>query len=37
LLQLKRFRQYMAFGPFLAAGGVVAVLWGRPFLGWYFG
>jgi leader peptidase (prepilin peptidase) / N-methyltransferase len=37
LLRLKRFRQYMAFGPFLALGGVVAALWGRPFLGWYFG
>ena len=37
LLRLKRFRQYMAFGPFLALGGVVAVLWGHPVLGWYFG
>jgi leader peptidase (prepilin peptidase)/N-methyltransferase len=34
---LKRLGQYLAFGPFLALGGVVAALWGRPFLAWYFG
>jgi leader peptidase (prepilin peptidase) / N-methyltransferase len=37
LLRLKRLGQHLAFGPFLALGGVVAALWGRPFLGWYFG
>ena len=25
------------FGPFLAAGGVLAALWGRPLLAWYLG
>jgi leader peptidase (prepilin peptidase) / N-methyltransferase len=34
---LRRLGQELAFGPFLALGGVVAVLWGRPFLSWYFG
>jgi leader peptidase (prepilin peptidase)/N-methyltransferase len=34
---LKRLGQYIAFGPFLALGGIVATLWGRAFLDWYFG
>ncbi len=37
LLGLKRLGQHLAFGPFLALGGIVAALWGRPFLSWYFG
>jgi len=37
LLGLRRFGQHLAFGPFLALGGVAAALWGRPFLSWYFG
>jgi leader peptidase (prepilin peptidase)/N-methyltransferase len=37
VFRLKRLGQYIAFGPFLALGGVLAVLWGRPFLRWYFG
>jgi leader peptidase (prepilin peptidase)/N-methyltransferase len=32
-----RLREHIAFGPFLALGGVVAALWGRQFLAWYFG
>jgi leader peptidase (prepilin peptidase)/N-methyltransferase len=27
----------IAFGPFLAVGGVVALFWGRAILGWYLG
>jgi leader peptidase (prepilin peptidase) / N-methyltransferase len=37
LFGLRRLGQELAFGPFLALGGVVAALWGRPFLAWYFG
>ena len=33
----RRFGEYLPFGPFLAAGGVVASLWGRPLLEWYLG
>jgi hypothetical protein len=29
--------EYLPFGPFLAVGGVVAGLWGRPLLEWYLG
>jgi len=36
-LGLRRLGQELAFGPFLALGGVLAALWGRPFLAWYFG
>ena len=25
------------FGPFLALGGVISLLWGRPLLAWYLG
>jgi leader peptidase (prepilin peptidase)/N-methyltransferase len=32
-----RLREHIAFGPFLALGGVVAALWGRQFLAWYLG
>jgi len=37
VLGLARFREHIAFGPFLALGGVVAALWGRPILAWYLG
>jgi prepilin signal peptidase PulO-like enzyme (type II secretory pathway) len=33
----RRFGEYLPFGPFLAAGGVVATLCGRPLLEWYLG
>ena len=31
----RRFGEYLPFGPFLAAGGLVAAVWGRPLLEWY--
>jgi len=31
----KRLQEHFAFGPFLAAGTLVAVWWGRPILDWY--
>jgi leader peptidase (prepilin peptidase)/N-methyltransferase len=31
----KRWGQYLAFGPFLALGGLAAAFWGRPVLAWY--
>jgi leader peptidase (prepilin peptidase)/N-methyltransferase len=37
VLGLTRLRQHIAFGPFLALGGVVGALWGRPILAWYLG
>ncbi len=33
----KQWGQYLAFGPFLASGGLAAALWGRPVLAWYLG
>jgi leader peptidase (prepilin peptidase) / N-methyltransferase len=33
----RRFGEYLPFGPFLAAGGVVAAIWGEPLLEWYLG
>jgi prepilin signal peptidase PulO-like enzyme (type II secretory pathway) len=33
----RRFGEYLPFGPFLAAGGVVAAIWGEPLLRWYLG
>jgi prepilin signal peptidase PulO-like enzyme (type II secretory pathway) len=33
----RHFGEYLPFGPFLAAGGVVASLWGRQILEWYLG
>jgi leader peptidase (prepilin peptidase)/N-methyltransferase len=33
----RHFGEYLPFGPFLAAGGVVASLWGRQLLEWYLG
>jgi leader peptidase (prepilin peptidase)/N-methyltransferase len=36
VLGLRRFGQYIAFGPFLAIGGLVSALWGRSLLDWYF-
>jgi leader peptidase (prepilin peptidase)/N-methyltransferase len=36
-LRLRRFGEYLPFGPFLAAGGVVAALWGPDLLEWYLG
>jgi leader peptidase (prepilin peptidase)/N-methyltransferase len=35
--RLRRFGEYLAFGPFLAAGGVVAALWGEALWEWYLG
>jgi len=37
LLGLKGRKDPVPFGPFLALGGFVAALWGRPLLGWYLG
>jgi leader peptidase (prepilin peptidase)/N-methyltransferase len=37
LTGLRRLGEYLPFGSFLALGGVLAVLWGRPLLGWYLG
>jgi leader peptidase (prepilin peptidase)/N-methyltransferase len=37
VLGLRRFGQYVAFGPFLAVGGFVSALWGRHLLDWYLG
>ena len=31
----KRLQEHFAFGPFLAAGTLLAVWWGRPILDWY--
>ena len=33
----RRFGEYVPFGPFLAAGGIVAAVWGRPIMEWYLG
>jgi leader peptidase (prepilin peptidase)/N-methyltransferase len=33
----RSFGEYLPFGPFLAAGGVVAAIWGRPLMEWYLG
>jgi leader peptidase (prepilin peptidase)/N-methyltransferase len=33
----KQWGQYLAFGPFLAMGGLAAAFWGRPVLAWYLG
>jgi prepilin signal peptidase PulO-like enzyme (type II secretory pathway) len=33
----RHFGEYLPFGPFLAAGGVLASLWGRQLLEWHFG
>ena len=33
----RHFGEYLPFGPFLAAGGIVAAVWGRPLLEWYLG
>jgi leader peptidase (prepilin peptidase)/N-methyltransferase len=33
----RQFGEYLPFGPFLAAGGIVAALWGEPLLEWYLG
>jgi leader peptidase (prepilin peptidase)/N-methyltransferase len=35
--RLKQLGQYLAFGPFLALGGLVAAFWGRPVVAWYLG
>jgi leader peptidase (prepilin peptidase)/N-methyltransferase len=29
--------EYLPFGPFLASGGIVAAIWGRPIMEWYLG
>jgi leader peptidase (prepilin peptidase) / N-methyltransferase len=36
-LRQKQWGQYLAFGPFLALGGLFAAFWGRPVLAWYLG
>ena len=33
----RQFGEYLPFGPFLAVGGIVAAVWGRPILEWYLG
>jgi leader peptidase (prepilin peptidase) / N-methyltransferase len=33
----RRFGDYVPFGPFLAVGGIVAAVWGRPIMEWYLG
>jgi leader peptidase (prepilin peptidase)/N-methyltransferase len=33
----RSFGEYLPFGPFLAAGGIVAALWSEPLLEWYLG
>jgi len=33
----RHFGEYLPFGPFLAAGGIVAAVWGRPIMEWYLG
>ena len=33
----RQFGEYLPFGPFLAAGGIVAAVWGRPIMEWYLG
>ena len=33
----RRFGEYLPLGPFLAAGGVVSAIWGRPLMEWYLG
>lgn len=37
ILGLRRVGEYLPFGTFLALGGVLAILWGRPLLAWYLG
>ena len=34
-LGLRRYRDPMPFGPFLAAGGIASMLWGETLLAWY--
>jgi leader peptidase (prepilin peptidase)/N-methyltransferase len=33
----KKMNQYLAFGPFLIIGTVMALLWGGPIINWYLG
>jgi leader peptidase (prepilin peptidase)/N-methyltransferase len=33
----RHFGEYLPFGPFLAAGGIVAAVWGQPIMEWYLG
>jgi prepilin signal peptidase PulO-like enzyme (type II secretory pathway) len=33
----RQFGEYLPFGPFLAVGGIVAAVWGRPIMEWYLG
>ena len=37
ILGLRRVGEYLPFCTFLALGGVLAALWGRPLLAWYLG
>ena len=34
---LKRRKEAVPFGPFLAVAGIVTLLWGQPILQWYLG
>ena len=36
-LQRHRAGQTMPFGPYLAAGGLIAFVWGKPIVAWYLG
>jgi leader peptidase (prepilin peptidase)/N-methyltransferase len=36
LLRVLHRRDYIAYGPFIAIGAVVALLWGQPIWDWYF-
>lgn len=37
LMKKKKMRSRIAFGTFLAAGGVIALFWGEKIINWYFG
>jgi leader peptidase (prepilin peptidase)/N-methyltransferase len=37
LLRILDRRDYIAYGPFIAAGAVIALFWGDPIWDWYFG
>ena len=39
MMALKRHRagQTMPFGPYLAAAGMIAFVWGKPIVAWYLG
>jgi len=37
LFKLKGRKDPIPFGPFIALGSLLSLLWGREFLAWYFG